>query len=40
MLLNELLHETLTTDNFFDLDIEIWPEWNLNLRPLNSFEMF
>ena len=25
-----------TTEGFFEVAIESWPEWNLNPRPLNS----
>ena len=25
----------LTTEGFFELAIGSWPEWDLNLRPLN-----
>ena len=25
-----------TTEGFFEVAIERWPEWNLNPRPLNS----
>ena len=32
------MHEVFTTGNFFGVDIESWPEWNLNRRPLNSVE--
>ena len=28
-----------TTDVFFELAIEIWPEWDLNPRPLISVQM-
>ena len=24
------------TEGFFEVDIESWPEWDLNPRPLNS----
>ena len=26
-----------TTEGFFEVAIESWPEWDLNPRPLNSF---
>ena len=29
-----------TTEGFFEVAIESWPEWNLNLRPLNSVQEF
>ena len=29
----------LTTERFFEVAIESWPEWNLNPRPLNSIQM-
>ena len=25
-----------TTDGFFEVAIESWPEWDLNPRPMNS----
>ena len=28
-----------TTEGFFEVAIEIWPEWNLNPQPLNSVQM-
>ena len=29
-----------TTDGFFEIAIEIWPEWDLNPQPLNSVFLF
>ena len=29
-----------TTDGFFEVLMENWPEWDLNPRPLNSVQMF
>ena len=29
-----------TTEVFFEVAIESWPEWNLNPRPLNSVQTF
>ena len=30
-----------TTERLFEVaNIESWPEWDLNPRPLNSFQMF
>ena len=28
-----------TTDGFFEVAIESWPEWDLNPQPLNSVQM-
>ena len=28
----------LTTEGFFELAIESWPEWDLSPRPLNSVQ--
>ena len=28
-----------TTERFFEVAIESWPEWDLNPRPLNSVQM-
>ena len=28
-----------TTEGFFEVAIESWPEWNLNPQPLNSVQM-
>ena len=28
-----------TTEGFFEVAIESWPEWDLNLRPLNSVQL-
>ena len=28
----------LTTDRFFEVAKESWPEWDLNPRPLNSVQ--
>ena len=33
---NELIHMVFTTEGFFKVAIENWPEWDLNPRPLNS----
>ena len=27
-----------TTEEFFEIAIEIWPEWDLNLRTLSSVQ--
>ena len=27
-----------TTEGFFEVAIESWPEWDLNPRPLNSIQ--
>ena len=29
-----------TTEGLFEVAIESWPEWDLNLRPLNSVQIF
>ena len=31
-----MIHMVFTTDGFFKVAIESWPEWDLNPRPLNS----
>ena len=28
----------LTTEGFFEVAIESWPEWDLNPRPVNSIK--
>ena len=28
-----------TTEGFFEVAIEKWPEWDLNQQPLNSVQM-
>ena len=30
----------ITTDGFFEVAIESWPEWDLNPQPLNSVQTF
>ena len=29
-----------TSERFFEVAIESWPEWDLNPRPVNSVQMF
>ena len=29
----------LTTEEFFEVAIESWPEWDLNPQPLNSVQV-
>ena len=36
---NELIHLVFITERSFEVAIESWPEWNLNLRPLTSVQM-
>ena len=35
---DELIHMIFTTEGFFEVAIESWPEWDLNRRPLNSVQ--
>ena len=35
---DELIHMMLTTEGFFEVAIESWPEWDLNRRTLNSVQ--
>ena len=30
------MYMVFTTDGFFEVAIESWPEWDLNPRPVNS----
>ena len=30
------IYVVVTTEEFLEVAIESWPEWDLNLRPLNS----
>ena len=32
------IYMVFTTDGFFEVAIESWPEWDLNPRPLNSVQ--
>ena len=32
------IYMVLTTEGFFEVAIESWPEWDLNPRPLNSVQ--
>ena len=32
------MYMVLTTEGFFELAIESWPEWDLSPRPLNSVQ--
>ena len=32
------LYMIFTTETFFEVAIESWPEWDLNPRPLNSVQ--
>ena len=32
------IYMVFTTDRFFVIAIESWPEWDLNPRPLNSVQ--
>ena len=35
------IYMVFTTEGLFEVaNIESWPEWDLNPRPLNSFQMF
>ena len=34
-----LYYMVFTTDGFFEVAIDCWPEWDLNLRPRNSVQM-
>ena len=31
-----MVYMVFTTEGFFEIAIESWPEWDLNPRPLNS----
>ena len=33
-----ILYMVFTTEGFFEVAIESWPEWDLNPRPLNSVQ--
>ena len=33
-----ILYMVFTTEGFFEIAIESWPEWDLNPRPLNSVQ--
>ena len=33
------IYMVFTTDGFFEIAIESWPEWDLNPQPLNSVQM-
>ena len=33
------IHMVFTTDRFFEVAVETWPELDLNPRPLNSIQM-
>ena len=35
-----ILYMVFTTEGFFEVAIESWPEWDLNPRPLNSVQTF
>ena len=32
------MYMVFTTEGFFEVAIEIWPEWHLHPRPLNSVQ--
>ena len=32
------MYMIFATEGFFEVDIESWPEWDLNPRPLNSVQ--
>ena len=32
------IYMVFTTEGFFEVAIESWPEWDLNPRPLNSVQ--
>ena len=32
------IYMVFTTDRFFEVAAESWPEWDLNPRPLNSIQ--
>ena len=34
------MYMVFTTEGFFKVVIESWPEWDLNPRPLNSVQTF
>ena len=33
-----VIHMVFTTEGFFEIAIQIWPEWDLNPRPVNSLQ--
>ena len=35
---DQVTYMVFTTDGFFEVTIESWPEWDLNPRPLNSVQ--
>ena len=34
-----MIYMIFTTEGFFEIAIERWPEWDLNPQPLNSIQM-
>ena len=35
---SKYIYMVFTTEGFFEVAVERWPEWDLNPRPLNSVQ--